>query len=146
MVRALTFTLKLTMEHATRAVAGRIVTNSSKPKSEGAVRPHDRHRYHRMMTVVFCVGLWPRDGREADLIRYEDAVLALLPDHDGQLVARVRDTSAARGDGPYETQIIRFAGDTGFQAYMADERRTALTADRDAAIADTRLQRVDEVS
>ena len=34
--------------------------------------------------VTLCVLLWARAGRDSDLGRYEDQVLALLADHDGR--------------------------------------------------------------
>jgi hypothetical protein len=92
--------------------------------------------------VTLCVSLWSVPGQEAALVAYEDLVLALLPEHDGRLIARARRSSGDT-DGPYETQLIQFTREAGFDAYMADERRTALAPMRDAAIERTDLQRVD---
>jgi len=97
-------------------------------------------------TVTLCVLLWARAGREADLGRYEDQVLALLADHDGRVVQRAHveggDGRVEGGDGqPAEVQILQFASDTALAGYMNDPRRTALAGQRDAAIARTDVLR-----
>lgn len=96
------------------------------------------------MSVVLCVTLWAVPDRELQLAEYEDAVLALLPEHGARLVARVR-TAEPRVDAAYETQIIELPSDGALDAYMADPRRMAMTATRDAVIARTEIQRVDLV-
>lgn len=113
-------------------------------------------RYRHRMSVVLCVRLWPAAGEEDSLAAYEDQVLALLPEHGGRLVARVRaipDTAttqgvsaggedAAAGGHPFETQIIEFAHDEGLDAYMRDPRRVAASDVRDRVIARTDIQPV----
>jgi uncharacterized protein (DUF1330 family) len=100
------------------------------------------------MAVTLCVLLWARAGREADLGRYEDQVLALLPDHGGQVVQRARaeggdESGNGNGQGqPAEVQILRIASDAALAEYMNDPRRTALAGQRDAAIARTDVLRV----
>jgi uncharacterized protein (DUF1330 family) len=111
--------------------------------------------YGRRMSVVLCVTLWPNPGEGAALAAYEDAVLALLPDHGGRVVARVRalDDAEAGGEAheagdadaaghPFETQIIEFSSDAGVESYLADPRRTAASDVRDRAIARTDIQNV----
>jgi uncharacterized protein (DUF1330 family) len=95
------------------------------------------------MTLTLCVLLWAREGREADLISYEDRVLRLLPDHGGRLLQRAR--AAGKPDGPLEVQLIQFRSEDALAGYMADERRSALSSDRDAAIERTEVIRVDLV-
>lgn len=91
------------------------------------------------VAVTMCVLLWAHTGREADLGRYEDQVLALLADHSGRVVQRVR---VEGGDGePAEVQILQFASDAALEGYMNDPRRTALAGQRDAAIARTDVLR-----
>lgn len=98
------------------------------------------------MTVTLCVMLWPVAGREPDLERYEDTVLALLSEHSGRVVVRARASAGhERGDGPYETQVIEFDSPDGLASYLADARRTALAGERDAAIMRTAMQHVDLV-
>ncbi len=91
------------------------------------------------VAVTMCVLLWAHTGREADLGRYEDQVLALLAEHSGRVVQRVR---VEGGDGePAEVQILQFASDAALEGYMNDPRRTALAGQRDAAIARTDVLR-----
>lgn len=91
------------------------------------------------VAVTLCVLLWAHTGREADLGRYEDQVLALLPEHSGRVVQRARIEG---GDGqPAEIQILQFASDAELEGYMNDPRRTALGGQRDAAIARTDVLR-----
>jgi hypothetical protein len=94
------------------------------------------------MDVTLCVLLWARDGRDADLRRYEDQVLALLADHDGQVIQRAQVTG---GDGtaPREVQILRLGSQSALEAYMSDPRRVALAGQRDAAIERTDVLRVE---
>lgn len=98
------------------------------------------------MTLTLCVSLWPCADQEAQLADYEDKVLSLLPDHGGRLLARARSANTAdRGGSAYEMQLIQFDSDDGLASYMADGRRTALAAVRDAAIERTDIQRVELV-
>ena len=47
------------------------------------------------MSVVLCVTLWARAGQEEALVAYEDAVLALLPEHGARVVISSRRGPAA---------------------------------------------------
>ncbi|MEV6488976.1 hypothetical protein AB0M20_10130 [Actinoplanes sp. NPDC051633] len=62
-----------------------------------------------------------RPGAEADGVRYEDEVLALLARHGGHLDRRLRGT-----DDATEVQIIRFASRAGLDTFLADPDRRAL--------------------
>ena len=95
------------------------------------------------MTVRLCCLLWARPGAAEALIAYEDKVLALRGGHGGRVLQRAR-TAGAEG-GPDEIQLIEFDSRAGFDAFMADERRTALAGERDAAIARTELYPVELV-
>ncbi len=92
---------------------------------------------------MLCVQLWAHEGRRVDLEEYENTVLALLGDHGARLVARVGDAdpddTTAR---PAEVQLIELPSQEALDSYLADPRRRALTAERDAAIARTEIQRV----
>ncbi|ROZ98509.1 DUF1330 domain-containing protein [Gordonia sp. OPL2] len=94
------------------------------------------------MSVTLAVLLWPVEGCEAELHAYEDDVLRLLGEHRGRVVSRARSVDAD-GSQPLETQLISFDDDAGFDAYMGDPRRTAMTDRRDACVARTQLWRVD---
>ncbi|MCH5670722.1 hypothetical protein [Streptomyces gilvus] len=95
------------------------------------------------MSVRLCCLLWARPGAAGALAAYEDKVLALLGEHDGRLLQRARTDGAE--DRPDEIQLIEFASQAGYDGFMADERRTALAAERDAAVARTDLYPVDLV-
>ena len=89
------------------------------------------------MRVVLCCQLWAHPGQESALVEYEDAVLALLPDHNATLVSRVR-SDGAEGH-PLEIQVFDFPTQADLDGYLADPRRTALAKLRDAAVARTEL-------
>jgi uncharacterized protein (DUF1330 family) len=95
------------------------------------------------MTVTLCVLLWAREGREAELIAYEDRVLQLLPDHGGRVLQRAR--AAGEPGRPLEVQLVQFPSEEARASYMIDRRRAALSGDRDAAIERTEVLRVDLV-
>jgi uncharacterized protein (DUF1330 family) len=97
------------------------------------------------MTIQLCVLLWARPGMSEALTAYEDRVLALLGDHDGRLLQRARTRSGAGDGAPDETQLIEFATQAGYEGFLADPRRAALAAERDAAIARTDLYPVEVV-
>lgn len=86
---------------------------------------------------MFYVFLWPHPGMADALIAYEDAVLALVTEHNGVVVHRARTDGAA--GRPLEIQLFEWASQEDVDAYMADPRRTALSAERDRAIARTEI-------
>ncbi|GAA1647885.1 hypothetical protein [Actinoplanes couchii] len=94
------------------------------------------------MAIQLCVLLWARDRQEEALADYEDAVLALLAEHDGRLLQRARTLPGAAEGSPAEIQMIEFDGQTGYDGYMADKRRLALADQRDAAVARTEIYQV----
>ena len=95
------------------------------------------------MAVTLCVLLWARLGKDVELAAYEDAVLALLPDHRGRLLHRVRPVGGR--DEPTEVQLLQFPSEAALDAFMADERRTARTDERDAAVDRAEVLRVNVV-
>ncbi|MGC5166350.1 hypothetical protein [Luteimicrobium sp. DT211] len=100
------------------------------------------------MPVTLCVLLWETEGNGDLLAAYEDAVLALVPEHGGEVHERMRRTSLPgepRGGDPLEVQVIGLPDDDALAAYLADPRRTALADTRDRAIARTQIVRVDRV-
>lgn len=90
--------------------------------------------------VELCVLLWARPGQEDALVAYEDRVLALVPAHGGTVLQRAR--SSGEGGHPLEVQFSRFPSEDALQAYLADDRRVALAAERDRVVARTELMRV----
>jgi antibiotic biosynthesis monooxygenase (ABM) superfamily enzyme len=87
--------------------------------------------------IELCCLLRARPGMEREMTAYEDKVLALIPEHGGEVVSRVI------GDGaeghPHEVQVCRFPGQAAIDAYMADPRRLALADERDRTVAETVL-------
>jgi len=94
------------------------------------------------MTLRLCVLLWPNPGRNDELRRYEDAVLPLLEEHGGRLVAR---ETVARADEsqPLEVQLIELRDQAAMDAYLADPRRLELEDARANAIARTQILRLE---
>jgi antibiotic biosynthesis monooxygenase (ABM) superfamily enzyme len=87
--------------------------------------------------IELCCLLRALPGRERDMAAYEDTVLALVPDHGGEVVSRVIGDGA---DGrPHEVQVFRFPDQAALDAYMADPRRLALAGERDRTVAETVL-------
>ena len=94
-----------------------------------------------MVVITLGVLLSAIPGREMSLAHYEDQVLALLGDHDGRLLARIRSS-----DGPWsEVQLIEFVSEHGFESFQRDPRRLALSALRDESIASTTIVRGERV-
>jgi uncharacterized protein (DUF1330 family) len=95
------------------------------------------------MSLTLCVLLWPEEGRDAELVAYEDRVLELLGDHGGRVLQRLRNHDAdPSGSQPLEVQVIEFPSEVALDAYLHDDRRTALAGARDRAIARTELLHV----
>ena len=91
-----------------------------------------------------CVLLWEQPGRDKDLAEFEDAVLAMVPDHGGTVVSRETVIERAEGD-PLEVQILEMPDAQAVAAYLADPRRDALPP-REEIIARTQILRVAPVS
>jgi len=91
--------------------------------------------------LILSVLLWEQPDHGDALVAYEDVVLRLLGDHGGRVLSRARRRDD--GDGPFETHLLEFPDEAALDAYLADERRTALGAQRDEAIARTEVQRVE---
>lgn len=94
--------------------------------------------------VKMCVLLWARPGQDEALAAYEDRVLALVPEHGGQVLQRARSDGA--GGQPLEIQILTFPAPDALAAYTGDQRRTALAADRDRAVARTEVINVELIA
>lgn len=96
------------------------------------------------MPLTLCVLLWPVPGHEDRLVAYEDEVLALVRAHGGAVVSRVRRTGGG-SDQPYEVQVIELPDQQALDDYLADPRRTALSALREESIARTEILPVSTV-
>ncbi|GGU33726.1 hypothetical protein GCM10007979_35950 [Nocardioides albus] len=87
--------------------------------------------------IRLCCLLWAQGGEAEALHAYEDRVLELISEHGGEVVHRaIADDAPGQPD---EVQLFRFLDQASLDAYMNDERRTALSAERDAAVARTEV-------
>lgn len=87
--------------------------------------------------IRLCCLLWAHGGEAEALHAYEDRVLRLISEHGGEVVHRaIADDAPGQPD---EVQLFRFPDQASLDAYMNDERRTALSAERDAAVARTEV-------
>ncbi|MEI7057431.1 hypothetical protein WBG06_16530 [Nocardioides sp. CCNWLW239] len=91
---------------------------------------------HPEEPVLLCCLLWAHTGEAESLHAYEDRVLQLIQEHGGEVVQRALADTAGQPD---EVQLFRFPGQSSLDAYLNDERRTSLSAERDAAVARTEL-------
>jgi hypothetical protein len=67
------------------------------------------------------------------LIAYEDSVLAWVSEHGGTVLQRARSDGAE--DRPLEIQLFEWASEAAMNGFMSGSRGTALSADRDRAVA-----------
>jgi hypothetical protein len=75
---------------------------------------------HQSIPVTFAlIARIPAEG-VADFRAYEDTVLPLLPEFNGRLERRLRNS-----DGTIEMHIVSFASEADFLNYRNDPRRTA---------------------
>ncbi|KQO97014.1 hypothetical protein [Leifsonia sp. Leaf264] len=87
--------------------------------------------------LTLCCLLWATPGLETELTAYEDAVLALMPEHGGEILERMIGSGS---DGhPVEVQAYGFPSRAAMESYLADPRRLALASERDRVIARTEL-------
>ncbi len=110
-------------------------------RPEGVKRADAERGYPVPMSLELCVLLWASDGNDDALSRYEDTVLALVPEHGGRVVSRVR--RIGDGDAPLEVQVIHLPNDAALQAYLTDPRRVALADVHREVVARTELIRVE---
>ena len=92
------------------------------------------------MTLQLCVLLWAVDGYADQMSVYEDRVLALVVEHGGEVLSRVRRLDD--GDGPDELQVIELPDEGALEGYLADPARTALAGERRRVVARTETMRV----
>ena len=93
--------------------------------------------------VTLCVLLWAVEGRSRGLVDYEDKVLALIAEHHGRVLQRVRGRE--HPEEPFEVQILEFPSEVALQEYMQDERRQELLPKRERVVARTEVIRVTPV-
>ncbi len=89
------------------------------------------------MRLTLCVLLWARPGAEDGLIAYENQVLGFVAGHGGQVLQRARGSGT--GGQPLEIQLLEFPSARALDAYMTDERRLSLAAERERVISQTEV-------
>ncbi len=72
---------------------------------------------------------------------YEDRVLRLVDDYGGRVVQRAR--SLGQVGQPLEVQLMEFPSEDALKGYMNDDRRAALSRERDDAVARADVIRVE---
>jgi uncharacterized protein (DUF1330 family) len=89
------------------------------------------------MSLTLCILLWAAPGAEDGVIAYEDRVLRIVPEHGGRILQRARGSGT---DGqPLEIQLLEFPSAQALDAFMTDDRRQALAAERDQVISKTEV-------
>ncbi|MDV8001330.1 DUF1330 domain-containing protein [Rhodococcus sp. IEGM 1408] len=96
------------------------------------------------MPITLCILLWESPGKGPELAAFEDAVLELLPRHNGRVVSRHATVGRGEGD-PLEVQLIELPDDDALADYMADPDRSRLADEhqRDEVISRTQVLRVE---
>jgi hypothetical protein len=93
------------------------------------------------VAITLCVLVSARVGQEESLGRNEDEVLALLGEHDGRVIARLRAVDSEFT----EVQVLEFASEQGLVSFQDDPRRAVLSDLREASIASTTVIRADPI-
>jgi antibiotic biosynthesis monooxygenase (ABM) superfamily enzyme len=77
--------------------------------------------------VVVTQLIYVHEGREADFLAFEDAVLPLLREYDGELLLRIRPDAPSMIGGsaerPYEVHVVRFESEDALARYTSSEAR-----------------------
>lgn len=98
------------------------------------------------MPVTLVVNLWVQADREGDFVAYEDDALALIREHGGRVLRRVRRVEPGDHLHPFETHIVDFPDEPSFARFEADPRRAAMAERRAACVAKTTVWRVADVT
>jgi antibiotic biosynthesis monooxygenase (ABM) superfamily enzyme len=89
-----------------------------------------------MVPIYILVRLWIRKGREVEFEAYEHKVSQIMARYGGVIerVIRPHRIRPAESELPFEVHVLRFPTQKRYEAYEADADRTALSAERAAAI------------
>lgn len=97
-----------------------------------AAKPVTARIPHSRAPIDLCCLVWARQDSASAMAEYEDQVLAFLPDHGGEILARAIGPGL---DGtPHETQFIRLPDQDALDAYLADPRRREFSDERERLI------------
>lgn len=79
--------------------------------------------------VYYTQLIFIKPGCEEEFHAFEDKVLPLLKDHNGELVYRVRPDKGAFVESsrelPYEIHLVTFGSKDDFEGYKTDPKRLA---------------------
>ena len=77
--------------------------------------------------IYYTQLIFIKSGCEEEFHAFEDKVLPLLKEHNGELVYRIRPTESAFMESsrelPYEIHLVTFAGKENFESYKIDPKR-----------------------
>jgi hypothetical protein len=77
--------------------------------------------------IYYTQLIFIKPGCEQEFHAFEEKVLPLLKDHNGELVYRVRPDKGAFIESsrelPYEIHLVTFASKTDFEGYKIDPKR-----------------------
>jgi hypothetical protein len=79
--------------------------------------------------IYYTQLIFIKPGCEQEFHAFEDNVLPLLKEHNGELVYRIRPDKSAFIESsqplPYEIHLVTFTSKAGFESYKTDPRRLA---------------------
>ena len=79
--------------------------------------------------IYYTQLIFIKKGREEEFHAFEEKVLPLLNEHNGELVYRIRPDKNAfvesSSDLPYEIHLVTFGNKSDFEGYKVDPKRLA---------------------
>jgi len=79
--------------------------------------------------IYYTQLIFIKPGREQEFHAFEDRVLPLLKEHNGELVYRIRPDKSAfiksSRELPYEIHLVTFGSKADFEDYKTDPKRLA---------------------
>ena len=77
--------------------------------------------------IYYTQLIFIKPGREQEFHAFEEKVLPLLKEHNGELVYRIRPDKSAFVESsrelPYEIHLVTFNGKADFEGYKVDPKR-----------------------
>src|ERR1700736_713742 len=78
--------------------------------------------------IYYTQLIFIKPGCEQEFHAFEDKVLPLLKEHNGELVYRIRPDKSAfvesSSELPYEIHLVTFSSKADFEGYASDPKRT----------------------
>ena len=94
-----------------------------------------------MEAMYVVVRLWIREGREAEFEAYERKMARIMASHGGAIERAIRCNRALLNTPapPFEVHVLRFPSNKQYEKFRRDPQREALSAERAAAISNTKI-------